>query len=376
MRPVPEYPSYKMARPPVKARWLSAGALLVVLGGGIAALVPTMGSKTSLIMLGILLSLVLVGLGWLTSLLYYRVSVHNANFYQRLVADEQWWWWEQHRQPFSLQEVVLLGPVGCHLSDWLRLLKGECHRPEEQEQDGDKVLRLPQILSVGIPQREKRLAEMLVLEWQRQRNDKRLSMPLHCYWQGSEAAWQAFYQQMAVSFPDVILPLHPESWQGEMSLAAIAATLADAPSGSTLLVAGCQSVAAQPNTLLPAGESAVLWLVGQSGPVQLTRGEVYEQQKGDTLPKVCARALEQSELAQPPDTTILFSLSETEALARNGWDVSQHIQDTYWGDTGAMEALIVLSLAAIYAQHSQQPCGWIARDLNNTLALGIIKPYG
>lgn len=41
-----------------------------------------------------------------------------------------------------------------------------------------------------------------------------------------------------------------------------------------------------------------------------------------------------------------------------------------------MEALIVLSLAAISAAHYQQPCGWIARDPMNTLAMGIVKPDG
>lgn len=41
-----------------------------------------------------------------------------------------------------------------------------------------------------------------------------------------------------------------------------------------------------------------------------------------------------------------------------------------------MEMLIVLILAAFYANNYQQPCGWIAKDPLHTLALGIIKPYG
>jgi hypothetical protein len=41
-----------------------------------------------------------------------------------------------------------------------------------------------------------------------------------------------------------------------------------------------------------------------------------------------------------------------------------------------MEGLTVLSLAAIYAAHYQQPCGWLARDPLNTLAIGIVKPDG
>ncbi len=44
------------------------------------------------------------------------------------------------------------------------------------------------------------------------------------------------------------------------------------------------------------------------------------------------------------------------------------------GDIGEMEGLTVLSLAAIYAAHYQQPCGWLARDPLNTLAIGIVNP--
>ena len=73
---------------------------------------------------------------------------------------------------------------------------------------------------------------------------------------------------------------------------------------------------------------------------------------------------------------MLFSQPDIKALASGGWDVSQHLQDANWGDIGDMDALIVLSLASIYAEHHQQPCGWIARDPMNPLATGIIKPDG
>ncbi|MBN0904298.1 hypothetical protein JTL94_41850, partial [Pseudomonas aeruginosa] len=65
-----------------------------------------------------------------------------------------------------------------------------------------------------------------------------------------------------------------------------------------------------------------------------------------------------------------------EALAHSGWDINLYRQDACWGDIGEMEGLTVLSLAAIYAAHYQQPCGWLARDPLNTLAIGIVKPDG
>lgn len=376
MRPVPDYPDYKTARPPVTARWLSATALLMLLSGGSSALLLLPQGKASSIAIWLLLTLLLVGTGWLIRLLYYRVSVHNAFFYYQLVEYERQQWWMRHRQTFALLEGVLLGPAGTRAADWLRLPGGKHLPPQEKKENGVSALRLPQISATDSAAREKRLAELLITEWQKQHSDKAFTTPLRCYWQGADAAWQAFSAQMAVTFPNVSLPLRPEPWQGEASLAAIASGLEAAKPGDVMLIAGCQTVVAQPGSPLPAGESAVLWLAGKNGPVQLARGEVFTAETGDMLPAVCARALEQSELTDPPEACPLFANPLLDALKHSGWDVSQHLQDASWGDIGSMEGLTVLSLAAIYAAHHQQPCGWIARDPINTLALGIVKPDG
>lgn len=374
MRPVPDYPEYKTARPPGTARWLSASALLVLLSGGTGVLLPSAQGKSSLVAAGILVALMLTGTGWLLRLLYYRVSVHNAAFYYQLVAYEQQQWWVQHRQPFWLKEVILLGPAGRHSTDWLRVLSREQRSPEENKEGGGRALRLPQISATDTITREKRLAELLVIEWQKQRSEKTLTPPRRCYWQGTDIAWQTFRTQMASAFPEIALPTWPDPWHGENSLAEIVSGLAKARPEDTVLIAGCQVVAAQPGTTHPAGESAVLWLAGRSGTVQLTRGETFSPEQGDILLTLTTRALEQSELKEPPEACVLFSQPGLEVLAGSGWDVSQHQQDTIWGNIGDMDALVVLSLAAIYAAHYQQPCGWIARDPKNTLATGIVKP--
>lgn len=376
MRPVPDYPGYKTARPPAAARWIAAAALLVLINGSITALLPSIQNKTSLITAGIILSLLLAGTGWLIRLLYYRVSMHNATFYRELVEYEQQQWWMQHRQPIGLREGILLGPAATRSIDWVRVLNRDHRPPEEKKEGGGSALRLPQISATGVAAREKRLAELLIIEWQKQRSDNAFVSPQRCYWQGSNASWLAFHTQMAKTFPLILLPLQPEPWQGEASLAVIASGLAEAGPDDTMMIAGCQSVAAQPGSVMPAGESAVLWLVGQDGPVSTARGEAFSMENGDTLPAVCTRALRQSELTDPPEACPLFCQINLDALAQSGWDVSQHLQDANWGDIGSMEALTVLSLAAIYAAHHQQPCGWIARDPINTLALGIVKPNG
>lgn len=112
------------------------------------------------------------------------------------------------------------------------------------------------------------------------------------------------------------------------------------------------------------------------GTVHLTRGETYCAEKGEALTAVAARVLEQNELSGPPEACALFFQPGLEALAHSGWDINLYRQDACWGDIGEMEGLTVLSLAAIYAAHYQQPCGWLARDPLNTLAIGIVKPDG
>lgn len=306
MRPVPEYPPYGDARPPGTARWLSASALLVLLSGGVSALLASSEGKSALAATGILLALVLAGTGWLIRLLYYRMSVHNARFYDQLVAYEQQQWWAEHRQPIGLQEGLLLGPMGKTTTDWLRVLSRHQRPPEEENEGGGRALRAPYLSVSEAIAREKRLAELLVMEWQRQRSERTLTPPLRCYWQGTELAWQAFRAQMTLTVAQMTLPSRPDAWRGEASLAEIAHALAEADPHDTVLIAGCQVVVAQPGAVQPARESAVLWLAGRDGPVHLTRGETYCAEKGEALTAVAARVLEQNELSGPPEACALF----------------------------------------------------------------------
>nr|WP_246864795.1 hypothetical protein [Citrobacter freundii] len=376
MRPLPEYPPYRGARPPDGKRWLSAGALVVLLCGGSGALLHPAGSSVGLIIKGMAGAVVLMGVLWLIRLLYYRMSAHNARYYEQLVEQQQQAWWEQHQHRFALNEMVLLGPAGTDTPHWLRLLKREHRVPEIKNEPTGKALRIGRTLVDTVAEREALLAKMLVLQWKAQRADASLPHLWCCYWQGSLNAWRAFCTQMQVSFPDVVLPEKPEAWQGEETLSALAATAQTLPETEAILVAGCHSIAASFNSEQPAGESAALCLVAQKGQVSLTRGEVYDLAGKAVLTAACERAEQQSELEKPPDACMLFSQPTLTALAQSGWNVTHHVQDLNWGNPGDMEMLIVLVLAALYAKNYQEPCGWIAKDPLHTLALGIIKPYG
>lgn len=376
MRPVPTHPPYQTACVPDGKRWLSVCALLLLLsGGGMALLLPAAGAgwMAALGMMGAVV--VMMGGCWLIRQLYYRVSVHNAWFYDRLAEQQQQAWWVEHQQYFVLSEVVLSGPAGANPPDWLNLLKREHQVPDVRNEENGRALRIARMMVDQAEQREAWLAKVLVLQWQVQRISLSLPLLQRCYWQGSLLAWRAFCAQMQVTFPDVVLPDEPEEWRGEESLSALATAACTLPADEAILVAGCHSVTASFSSALPAGESAALWLVSHDGPVCLTRGEVYDSVRQETITAVSGRAEQQSELENPPEVCLLFSQPALPELIQTGWNVNHHVQDLNWGNPGDMEMLIVLTLAAIYASHYQQPCGWIAKDPLHTLALGIIKPY-
>lgn len=325
---------------------------------------------------GILCGVALTGVGWLLRQLYYRIALHHAQFYAQWVEQERQAWWAQHQQTFALSETVLLGPVGCEANHWKALIAREHQAPEEKNEAGGRTLRLVHSFVSDPDAREQQLAGMLIRQWLAQRGDADFPRLSRCYWQGSELAWRAFCQPMAESMPTFTLPAVPEKWQGEASLSAIAAQINDPHEDRLILVAGCQSLQASSDAARPAGESAVLWLVSREGPARITRGETYDAGQGEDLIKVCERAMRQSKVTSPPDPCMVFTQPHAPELAQSGWNIMQYLQDANWGDTGQMEPLIVVTLAALYTAKYNQPCGWIARDPQHTLALGIVTPSG
>lgn len=375
MRPLPDIPDYRVARPPAAKRWLGVGALLTLTAGAISVVLQGAESRSGIVFAVMLFALLCTAFFWLLSLLLYRFSLHHSATWKAEVAAVYSNWWQQHRRRFFLTDMVLIGPAGAEKRDWLRLLSREQKAPAEHQEAGGKALRVARSFSTNLMERENQLARMLVLQWQRQREGKTLTSPQRCYWQGSENAWQVFVEQVKDTFPEIVLPVVPEKWMGERTLSDIAAFLEPVEKGAQVLVAGCQSVPASAGDSLPAGEAAVLWLAGSEGTVFLSRGEYFSPGAAEALKDVCERAQEQSELDAAPDACVLFSHPQHSELAGSGWNITHHLQDKYWGNTGPLEALIVIALAAIYAQAQSQPCGWIATDPLHPLALGIIHPH-
>jgi hypothetical protein len=376
MNPQPDFPAYRQPRPPKGKRWLAAGATLLLLTGGAAALLRLQGTEYGQVVAVIIFITVLSTLVWGLRVLFYRAATHNAQLYYHEVKMVEQQWWERHRQYVALTEAVLIGPAGTTLTQWQRLINRDHRQPEVRNEAGGKALRLLQSFTPNRAEREVQLAKTLVLQWQEQHEGGLSITPLRCYWLGSPEAWQAFSSQMAASLPHVTLPRDPVIWRGEASLSEIIDDLSQLPPETVVLCAGCRSVPAEHQNRIPAGEAAVLWRLGQTGSVQFSRGEVFDPSPDENIVTVAQRALAQSELTQPPDACFLFSQPNIPDLNDIGWNVTQHVQDLNWGELAEIESMVALTLAAFFAQHHAVPCGWLARDPNHTLALGIVKPYG
>ncbi len=361
---------------PNNKRWMMAGAALISFSSAVIVLLTPAeqrGVNTFAVAAAITLLLLMV---WLTRMLWYRCAWHNCSFHQQLVKYEEQQWWSQHRQAAGLQDVVLLGPAGSEPQHWYRLLLRE-HRPLQPVAElNGQALRLPQVVNKSQSARETQLARLLVLQWREQRPDPLCSSPQRCFWQGTQEAWQAFIQQASVTFPELSLPEYPECWRGEASLSVAIEKMADATTDQTILIAGSESQSASASGGPPAGEAAVLWLLGSEGKVQLTRGEICRSGDADALSAACVRTLEQSQISDPPEACLLFALPENDMPAACGWNLTHHLQDGNWGRTGGMEALVAISLAALNTQQQGKPSGWIARDPVAGYTTGIVKTYG
>lgn len=195
----------------------------------------------------------------------FRLSIHHSHTWEREAENERRHWWEIHRRQFALKDIVLIGPAGAELSDWLRVIKREHQAPLVRQESLGKSLRIARSFSSALIEREKQLAQMLVLQWKRQRGKELFVSPEKYFWQGSPEAWQAFVAQLIESFPGITAPELPELWQGEKTLSVLANVLADKKQLANFLIAGCQSLSPASDSTRPAGECAVLWLAGNQG---------------------------------------------------------------------------------------------------------------
>jgi hypothetical protein len=373
MNEAPYFAPYPRARSPVYSRWWLSGAALlsVLIVGGKLFLADLYEPRVMIVgMVGVLLLWLLV---FLLRVLYVHFNQHFAHTYTVTARQIQRAWWTHHRQTAALVEAVLVGPVCSSVEDRQKLFTADHQPPEPVQTTKGEVSRVWQVMDEDTAGRERELAALLAIQWRRQHEAPITLHPLRCYWQGTASAWAAFVEQMASSCPQVKLPEHPEPWQGLASLDVIIDQLQGAAANARILCAGCASLPPQANSHLPAGEAAVLWLLGTQGGVRFCRGEWFAAESED-LATVAERVLQQSELDKPAPACVSFSQPEITELSALNWNIRPFVQDANFGALGSLETMVVQTLAAAYAQVHGVPCAWLGNDPHHTLTLGVVKP--
>lgn len=366
----PKFAAYPQATRPLYARWFGVGATLLAVLSSLGALLRNTLEPESLgvIILGVM-ALWLLAL--LSRVLYYRFNHHNAQFYQQTSDGVCAAWWVRHRQQVALVESVLLG-AGCSTPAQAAGLFSPEHRaPQPTPSPCGPTLYLPQLLTPPGVMREQRLASLLGAQWLAERSDTSAVHPLCCYWYGTQAGWQAFVDQVAQSEALIQLPHTPRAWVGMKSLDSIIDQLQDAPQGARILCGGCHTTSPDPDSPLPAGEAAALWLLGRHGDTRLFRGEGLEA--GETLPSVGQRAMLQAALEARPEHCVSFHQREHPDIATLGWNAGQSLQDANFGDLGLFESVVAQTLAAWSAARLGKPVAWLAKDPHYSLALGMVE---
>lgn len=372
MNAPPQFATYPEVRPPAYARWLATGTtLLALLGTAGVLLRPFMEARVAALLVAAVL------LCWLTALLlrnlYYRVNRHNAYLYGKEVAQVERAWWARHRQQVSLQHCLLLGAAGSTAAHWQQVLARQQRPPEPVKEGEGSALRLLSVFGTALAEREAQLARLLAMQWREQLPSTLADVPLACYWLGSAQAWEALVADMAEHRPELHLPALPQAWEGQQTLEAIIERLQQATDEVRILCGGCRSLPAGKDDLLPAGEAAVLWLLGSPGQgVGLGRGEWYAQGM-DSLSDVARQACRQRHLESPPEVCVSFSQSDVPELSELDWRLAGHVQDVYWGELGDIEAMVVQTLAAMHVEQQGSPCGWLAKSPSRSLILGVVS---
>lgn len=372
MKPAPAFATYPLAVPPAYSRWLASGVALLALAASVSALIRPF-VEARVVAVGVIVTLLLWGLALLLRVLFYRLNQHNAHCYDETVRQVQHGWWQQHRQQVALVDSVLLGAV-CQTPEQAQgLFRAGALPPLPRRKNQGAHLFMRQVSGRDSAERERHLARLLAVHWQAQQPESIVVQPLCSYWQGTPDAWQAFVEQMAKACPTVRLPEHPEPWQGLDSLDAIIDQLQGAAADACILCAGCQSSAVLPESRLPAGEAALLWLLGPQGGVRFTRGEWFAADS-DSLAALVERAQQQRTGETPVQTCVAFSQPDVPGLADLGWNTQQHLQDSNFGALAGLEGMVALTLAAWYAEQQGLPCAWLANDPHHSLAMGVVEP--
>ncbi|MCO7517965.1 hypothetical protein NJF44_24575 [Pseudomonas guariconensis] len=376
MNRLPQYPDYVEPGEPKWRRWWLA---LLVLWGAQSGLLLTLWPEGQPRLELWLWSAVLPlswGLVLSVRALVWRIGLMNRDAYRQVIQAAEQRWWRKRGRALPVDQVLLLGPVGDDPEDFQRLMVGVPTPPVMDGLDGATPrLRCPGVLT-GQADRLSMLAMHLA--------DQALALPERAErwpslcalaWVGDAAGEAAFASTLEAA--GVGLPAARFSLRTLKDLDALIDALPKACPGEAdgLLCAGAVSREQAEEGEIP-GEAGFVWVVSRKGSLRLHRGEYLLLEHGETARELCAQMQRYAGLSEAPADCLALDASSPLAFVEGGWTVGQHQLAEYWGALGELAPFVGMSLAAIQAEHSSEPCGWLGKDGEGRLAMGVVVSHG
>ncbi|MCO7518046.1 hypothetical protein NJF44_25290 [Pseudomonas guariconensis] len=373
----PSYPDYVTPGTPRWRRWWLA---LLVLWGGQSALLmflwPEHRARLELWLWSAVLPL-LWGLTLALRSLIWQIGLGNREAYRGVIEAALQRWWRKRSQGLPVEQVLLFGPAGERQSTYAQQMKGNVPLPQPQKPSAGAadVLRCPlsSTLSSGRgPLVGQHLARMLLTQAQLAERWPSLRAVAWC---GSTESYRSFAKTLQVEGVQV-----PES---ALSLADLPALdrlidnfLKRCPEDEDwLLCAGVISVDRSQSDLM-ASEAAFAWLVSHRPASYLKRGEYLLADKGEMPAELCAQIQRYAGLEASPEASLAMDAASMEAFVEGGWPTSEHLLQAHWGELEGLAPFIGMSLALLHSASSSQPCGWMSRDGEQRLAIGMAVANG
>ncbi|MED5609067.1 hypothetical protein VV867_15335 [Pseudomonas sp. JH-2] len=376
MNRLPRYADYVEPGEPRWRRWWLA--LLLLWGaqsGLLLTLWPEGRPRLELWLWGAVLPLSW-GLALAVRALVWRIGLMNRDAYRQTIQAAEQRWWRKRARTLPVHQLLLLGPVGDVQAQYRDLMDGaKMPDPELPTSAGVPLLRCQ--LSRGMPgERVPMLARHLArLALALPERTERWPSLRGLAWVGDAVGEAAFVT--ALSAGELDLPATRFSLRTLKDLDALIDALPKVCPDETdgLLCAGVVSREQADEGEMP-GEAGFLWVVGRKGTLRLHRGEYLLPEKGETASELCAQMQGYAGLNQAPEDCLALDAVSQAAFVEGGWTVGQHQLAEYWGALGELAPFVGMSLAALQAEQSGEPCGWLGKDDAGRLAMGVVVSHG
>jgi len=307
--------------------------------------------------------------------LAWQIGLFQRDVHRRTVEAFTQRWWDRRSLGLPVQQVLLLGPAGdvqLHYQNMMAAVPAPlATKPEGATQP---MLRCPVSLSATGARAPALARHLARLTLALPELSEHRSMLRAIAWLGDEGSQAAFVELLikgGVAVANTRLPLQDLRDLDRL----IDAFHVDCRDESDwLLCAGVMSVEQAGEAELP-GEAGFLWLVSRQGRQVLHRGEYLSHEADKTAADLCAQIQRYAGLDAAPFASLALDQASQEAFVEGKWGAGEHQLSGHWGVLAHIAPFIGMSLALLQAGEAGQSCGWLSRDGDKRLAIGVATTH-